>query len=280
MKKGQKYNSPDDGKIYQQTPAFSKPTQFKPKGWTDTVLGYLNEAKQLAMCLIRNQRAMKRSYTWAVHINLNVELSPRAVTEMWKDACRTLRRKGIVALWVREPNRRNKVHYHLLVKNLVGKRELEKAIEDAMPDRPRVQWRKRVEPIRNEWFYCHYIAKAKVSGHIRGREVKDLYAKKRLLFKTNLKLKKYGVIGNFWERPKRKLWDEIRETEKRIGEGLEKPNVKRLAKYVYEEFLGPTPNLSLKDFERAFGYWPDSEGVQNWIDSLLAGKWAENCSDA
>ena len=38
------YSSADDGKNYQTNPVYSKPSQFKPKGWTDTALGYIREA--------------------------------------------------------------------------------------------------------------------------------------------------------------------------------------------------------------------------------------------
>lgn len=266
------YSSKDDGKIYQQIPPFSKATSFKLKSWTDTVEGYINEAKQLTLCILRNRHAMKRSYTWAVHINVNVVQTPKQITDLWTKACRNLRRKGIVALWIREPNKANKVHYHLVVKNNIGKKELEQAIEEAMPSRATVRWRKRVEPIKNEWYYCHYITKAKVSGYINGLRIADLYMRKRRLFKANQELKKYGVIGDFWERSKKRLWQEIKDKEKRIGEGLENPNVKRLAKHVHDMFGGDVP---LKDIERSFGYWSEEAYVQDWIDRLLAGEWSE-----
>jgi hypothetical protein len=268
MVKFQNYGSAADNKIYQSRPLYSQPSRFKPKGWTSTTLGYLNESKKLTMCLLRNRSVMDRPYTWAVHVNLNVELPTKAVTSTWLSACRKLRRRGIVCLWVREPNKSNKVHYHLIIKNAIGKKELEQAIEDAMPNRSEVKWRKRVEPIKSEWHYAHYLTKAKISGFLDGRKVDDLYGRKRLLFKANLNLKKYGVIGDFWERPKKRLWDEIRDKERRIAEGLERPNVRRLANHVYE-MLGAT--VALTRIERSFGLRADSNGVQDWIESLFAG---------
>jgi hypothetical protein len=212
---------------------------------------------------------MSHDYAWAVHINLNVELSPQTMTKLWAATCRTLRRNGIVAFWVREPNKSSKVHYHLIVKNAIPKHELEGAIEKAMPQRSQVKWRKRVERIKNEWFYAHYITKAKLPGYIKKRKVEDRYARKRLLFQPHLKLKKHGSIGDFWERPKKTLWTEIREREKRIADGLEKPNVKRLARYIFEEWLGPSPGLTLKQVERSFGYWADTEETQRWIADVF-----------
>jgi hypothetical protein len=40
------YSSADDGKIFQTNPVFHKPSQFKPKGWTETTSGYIREANQ------------------------------------------------------------------------------------------------------------------------------------------------------------------------------------------------------------------------------------------
>ena len=73
-------------------------------------------------------------------------------------------------------------------------------------------------------------------------------------------------------KSKKKLWDEIKAIEKRIGEGLEQPNVKRLCQHVYDFLGGYVP---LKKIERSYGFSSDSDAVQNWIDSLLTGEWAE-----
>jgi len=53
-------SSADDGKSYQTNPIYSKPSLYKPKGWTDTTLGYMTEAKQWSMCVLRNRKLMKR----------------------------------------------------------------------------------------------------------------------------------------------------------------------------------------------------------------------------
>lgn len=119
---------------------------------------------------------------------------------------------------------------------------------------------------------AHYVVKAKVKGRTRsGKLVEDLYGPKRLLFKPNLSIRKVGTIGDFWERSKGKLWQEIRDIEKKIGEGLEKPHVRRLATHVYE-LLGQT--ISLNTLERSFGHSADTPPVERWIDQLLADEWA------
>jgi hypothetical protein len=269
------YDSADDGKIFQTNPVYSKPSQYQPKGWTESVLAYIREATQWAMCVLRNRSLMKRSYTWAVHINLNEEIPPDQISPMWKKVARKLEDRGIVCLWVREPNRLNKLHYHIIVKNQIHKADLKRVIEEAMPPRSVVKWRKWIEPIINEWRLCHYVFKAKIKGrNKKGVLVEDLYRDKRLLFKANLRFRKVGVIGDFWEqgKSKKKLWDEIKAIEKRIGEGLEKPNVKRLAEYVHDLIDGYVP---LKDIERSFGFDADGPAVQEWIERLLATEWAD-----
>jgi hypothetical protein len=86
------------------------------------------------------------------------------------------------------------------------------------------------------------------------------------LFKSNLSVKKYGVIGQFGERPKKKLWSEIREREQRIAEGLESPNVRESARHVYA-MLGET--VPLKRIERSFALRAQTTGGQEWIASLF-----------
>ena len=267
------YSSNQQPKIYQTDPVYSKLSQFKPKGWTDSTLGYINEAKQWAMCILKNRQMMKRPYTWAVHINLNEELPPKDIGPMWDKAKRKLKERGIVCLWLREPNSLNKVHYHIIVKNHISEKELKKAIDEAMPSRKLVKWRKRVEPIINEWRLAHYVVKAKVKGRTKkGKLVNDLYRHKRLLFKPNLPFRKVGTIGDFWEqgKSKTKIWDDIKATEKRIAEGLEDPDVERLAEYVHDWIGGYYP---LAQVRRSFGYWADTPAIRDWINSLIATDW-------
>lgn len=265
-----KYSSSDDDeKLFQKKPLFRKASQYRPKSWTDTVEGYLNEAKRLTSCILSNQRLMGRRYSWAVHINISDELSPDRHTRLWATACLKLRRRGATALWVREPNKANRVHYHLIIKSTISKKALEQAIEESMPDRNLVRWRKRVEPIKNHWHLAHYITKAKVGKTIDGKVVQDVYGKKRLLFKANLNMKKYGIIGQFWEPgvSKKKLWQQVIDRERRISEGLEDVRIQRLARHVHWMLDG---YWSLKHIERSFGYWHDEPVVQEWANRLMA----------
>lgn len=65
---------------------------------------------------------------------------------------------------------------------------------------------------------------------------------------------------------KEAIWNDIKAKEKRIAEGLEQPNVKRLAQHAYE-FVGGA--VSLRKIERSFGYYWDSPSTQNWIEQVF-----------
>src|SRR5690606_22295191 len=115
-RKDHMYSSAATDEIFQKNPPFSKPSQFIAKGWTDSIEGYVNEAKKLATCIINNRRA-GRQYPWFLTIYIRAMLSPNQITAQWTKVCRNLRSHGIVAIWVREPTKAGKVHYHLLVCN-------------------------------------------------------------------------------------------------------------------------------------------------------------------
>lgn len=152
-----KYSSADEVKIYQSRPKQKTPSTFRAKGWTESVDGYIREAKKLTMCLIRNRQFMDHPYPWAVHLNINVVLTPAEIRSVWSKSCRNFKKHNLDLMWVREANRFNKVHYHMIVKNDISRGELERIIEVSMPSRSVLRWRKKIETIDNEWRYCHYI---------------------------------------------------------------------------------------------------------------------------
>ena len=147
--------------IFQDEPLDYKPSHFKLKGWTETIVGFIHEASKLSQCIVKNNRLMKRNYTWAVSNNIEQELSPHDIKEVWKKVCRKLKAKGVVALWVREPSRHNRCNYHLLVKSQITNFALAKAIEESMPTRSELPWHKQVEPVKSQWYWPRYICKAK-----------------------------------------------------------------------------------------------------------------------
>jgi len=261
------YDSEEVPKICQEAPLVFKNQSFKLKSWTETVTGYLNEADKLSRCILNNHALMGRGYTWEVTINVEVELPPEQIKSVCDKVCRKLRERGVVALWVREPSRTNRCNYHLIVKNEIPQAELARAIEESMPDRSELAYHKHIRPIVSQFHYARYITKAKTRGYINNREVADKYKRKRLLFRPHLKLRKYGTIGDFWEKPKKEIWQDIIEIEKRIAEGLAKPNIKKLAHHVHEMFGQCVP---LSTVERSYGYMADEPNIRDWADRLFA----------
>lgn len=244
------YDSRKPAKLFQEDPVLYKKQSFKLKGWTETIVGYKNEADKLSRCILRNGVLMKRSYTWELTINVEAELMPKEITDLWTKVCRKLKKHGVVALWVREPSPSNHCNYHLIVSSNQTQIELEQAVEASMPDRSAVKWHKHIKAIDDQYGYSRYMTKAKIKGYVNGKLVDDLYQNKRLMFRPHLKLRKVGTVGKFWLKSKAKLWQDIRDVEQKISDGLEKPNVRRLAKYLHELVDGYVP---LKQIERNFG---------------------------
>lgn len=262
------YCSIPDDKIYQKKPLWSKPSVHKLKSWTDTIEGYLYEAKKLTTCLLHNRKLAKQPYTWFVTIYVDFVMPPKQVTDWWKKAVRNLQRKGVVALWVREPTSTNKVHYHILLRSRHSKNDLTEIIEASLPSRKLGRWHKNIKQIdKSDYRLLHYISKAKTAGKTKsGKFVTDLNRKKRLLFKSGLGIRKHGAIGAFWVKSKEAIWNDVKAKEKRIAEGLAQENVKRLAEHAYEFVCGAVP---LRRIERNFGYHWDSPNIQNWIKQVF-----------
>jgi hypothetical protein len=248
--------------IFQIKPTFSKPTKFKQKCWTDTIIGYQHEAKKLTKCILNNRKLLGRPYSWFVTIYVWPVMPPAEAAALWTKTCRSLRNQGIVALWVREPTRKNKIHYHLIVSSRQSREELVEAIETAMPSRKKTGWHKNIEPVDDDPTLAYYITKAKMRGKVRGKVVPDKYASKRLLFKTGTKLHKHRTIGDFWLKPTKEIWQEVRDTEKRIAEGLSDYRVRRLARRVHEMIGGC---VEFKQIERNFGYFANTPAIQDQI---------------
>lgn len=271
------YSSDLKYKIWQDNPVYRRPSQYKPKGWTDSIEGYIHEARKLTTLILRNRKLAGEPYTWFGTIVVEAVLPPKDVAALWTRAARSMREAGIVALWVREPSKQNKVHYHLLLRSRHTEAKLRDIVKAAMPQKQvgqkRAGWHMNLKPVTDdEWWLAHYITKAKIAGRLNGRPVSDLYAKKRLLFVSGLPFNKVGEIGAFWVKPKTKMWDDVKATEKKIAEGLEMPNVGRLAEYVHEFLGGYVP---LEKIRRSFGSQADGVAVNTWIEGLLAGEWAE-----
>lgn len=262
------YSSIPDDRIFQQKPLWTQSSTFKLKSWTETVAGYLNEAQKLTTCLIRNRELARNPYTWFLTIYVDVIMQPKAINDWWKKAVRNLKRKGVVAIWIREPTRTNKVHYHLLLRSTHSKDDLEQIIEESLPSRTLGRWHKNLKPVKKrDGRLLRYITKAKTAGKTKsGIYVADLYRRKRLLFKSGLGIRKVGTIGKFWFKSREAIWNDVKAKEKRIAEGLAQENIKRLAQFAYELVDGYVP---LQQIERNFGYCWDSPSTQRWIEQIF-----------
>lgn len=275
------YGSSSAEEIFQRHPLLSKPSQFRPKSWTETIEGYLHEAKKLSVCILKNRKLLGRPYSWFVTLYVWDVMTPKEAAALWSKASRNMRRHGITALWIREPTKKNKIHYHMLVSSQQSEKDLAEVIEASMPSRKVVGWHKSIDAINERWWWlAFYITKARVKGEYQGRLVPDKYLTKRLLFKPHTKLRKHGTIGPFWLKTIKAIWQEVKDQERKIAEGLADHRVRRLAKHVHELIGGYYP---LKTIQRSFGLHSQSPAVQDWIAALerqRGDQWAEFLSPA
>lgn len=251
--------------IYQPDPLEYRASSHKLKGWTETVEGYCNEAKKLVACALINRQLRGSPYTYAASINVEDYLDPAQHKALWTRAVRKLGAAPVVALWVREPSRSNRVNYHLVVANVMPPEQLTQALEDAMPDRGQVRWHKHVRPIDRENCWLRYIVKAKVSGEVNGRRVHDIYGDKRLLFVPKVGLNKYGTIGPFWAKPKASIWRGVQDRQARIAEALSSGGARRLVGHL-RDMLGI--DITTDRIRDSVATWAESPVFQDWIADL------------
>jgi hypothetical protein len=248
----------DHPRLYQEQPPQFKRSMFPQKGWTGTVTGYLHEASDLTHCILENAKLLARPYSAFVTVNIEEELSVSQHRAIWKSACRKLREAGVVALWVREVNRKNLLHYHLLVKSNTAFATIASALEAGIS----VRFHHKPEPVKSRRNYAHYVTKAKISEVVNGNLCLDLYAKKRLLFAAGCGLDKHGTIGKFWERPRAALLKPRIEKNKRISAGMKVDGVRDLVEYIFEN-LGVSKSMAL-----TFAYFADSKKTGELIEDL------------
>ena len=204
--------------IYQTDPELG---YKRSSGWR-TYNGYLRSAKQVAYCLIQNNKLTP--YRHEATISFIDTMTPAEHGVTWKMFSKNMRRRGVSMFWVREPTKSNTIHYHMIIVTPDCIRAAEDAIRAACPKLYRERLRLHIEAIQSVPGWSRYIVKAKTAGYSPGGTyTTDKWAGKRLLFNSNLKLDKIGSIGPFWSRPQRAIWSECIKQEKRIA--LYKPDV-------------------------------------------------------
>lgn len=260
--------------IYQLDPLrFDLDRVHKPRGFTRSVEAYVNAASREVRLLCENQKLLVEQtgcgYTLAATINVHDFLSPKEVAATWKQTTRKLAKNGLVAYYVREPSKSNRVHYHLVISSIQDEREARGIIAEAKPKG--LTWHCQVEPLRPQrtWLTVfRYILKAKVAGDVirNGKSVwvPDIYKNDRLLFVPRLPFNKIGVIGTFCVVQKSKIWETVRSTEKAIADGLKKEGVKELCQWLHDVYF--RGQQSMTSIERSIGLHADHEYVQQWIE--------------
>jgi len=224
-------------RIFNPEPFFKKrPSPFRDTGWVTTD-GFWGEADQLARCVLLNRSYMLaggRDYTSMIALNIELELLPAEVSELWGKITKNLRRHNFVGLWVREPSPvTNHVNYHILSKSDDADACLRKSIPAGVPHHLHVKPFDR----RLAWYGVRYVVKAKTPKYFNGLLVsRDRWMAKRSFFIEKAGIAKYGTVGDFWEKGKTKvsLWGEIKATEKRISNGMTLPGAEEQVDYLNE----------------------------------------------
>jgi hypothetical protein len=240
-----------------------RPLHYTEDGWY-TLDGYLYEADKLSRCVQwARRRYFTSEFTYFISINFTDDLTADEMKAVWSSACRYLKDKGVVALYVCEISRRsNHFNYHLLVRsptpNLTA---LLKFATKTVATNIKVE---KYNPGEGR-FTARYMTKAKTPKYKNGEIVsRDRWARKRVLLRQELKMRKYGFIGQFWPVGMNKdtVWKEIVAHEKKINIGLHQPGAEEYAVELHELIGG---YFSLKKVRRSVGFFGVPAG---WVPKL------------
>jgi hypothetical protein len=224
----------------------------------------LYEADKLARCVQWARRKYFTSeFTYFVSINFTDDLTAAEMKVLWSKVCRYLSNKGVVALYVCEVSRRsNHFNFHLLVRSQTpGLAELVKTAAKTVNTNIKVE---PYDPGRGR-YAVRYMVKAKTPRYKHGEIVsRDRWARKRVLLRQELKMRKYGTIGRFWPQGMNKegIWKEIVAHERKINDGLQQPGAEEYAREMYELTQG---FFSLNRVRRSVGFFGVPDG---WVPKL------------
>lgn len=240
-----------------------RPLHYTEDGWY-TLDGYLYESDKLARCVQwARRRYFKSEFTFFASINIMQDLTAAEMKELWSKVCRYLKGKNVVALYVCEVSRRsNRFNYHMLLRSQTPNlSELVKFAAGIVKTNIKVE---KYDPGEGR-FTLRYMAKAKTAKYKDGEIVsRDRWARKRVLLRQELKMRKYGFIGQFWPvgMNKEAVWKEIIAHEKKISEGLQQPGAEEYALELHELIGGYFP---LNRVRRSVGYFGVPAG---WVPKL------------
>jgi hypothetical protein len=240
-----------------------RPLGYTEDGWY-TLDGYLYESDKLARCVQwARRRYFTSEFTYFASINFTQDMTASEMKVAWSKACHYLSGKKVVALYVCEVSRRsNRFNYHLLLRSQTP--DLMTLLKFTTGN---VKTNIKVEPYNpGEGRYTvRYMVKAKTPKYKNGELVsRDRWARKRVLLRQELKMRKYGFIGQFWPVGMNKdaVWKEIIAHEKKISEGLQQPGAEEYALELHELIGGYYP---LNRVRRSVGFF----GVPaDWVPKL------------
>jgi hypothetical protein len=254
-------------KLYQIRPVRRhRPPGYTEDGW-HSLDGYQYEADKLARCVMwARRRYFQTEFTFFASVNITEDVTAAEMKVLWSKVARYLKNNGVVAFYTCEASRRsNRFNFHLLLRSETANlKELLKTATKNVSTNIQVR---RYDPGMGR-FTVRYMTKAKTSKYKNGVLVsRDRWARKRVLFRQELKIRKYGWIGDFLPPGKNKdgLWDEIIAHERRISEGLQEPGAEDYAAELHE-LVGGT--VSLDHIRRSVGYFGVPPG---WTPKLDEG---------
>jgi len=222
------------------------------------------EADKLSRCVQwARRRYFTSEFTFFASINFIEDMTAAEMKAVWSKACRYLTGKNVVALYTCEVSRRsNRFNYHLLLRSPTP--DLTELLKFATVG---VKTNIKVEPYNpgEGRFTVRYMTKAKTAKYKNGEIVsRDRWARKRVLLRQELKMRKYGTIGRFWPQGmnKESIWKEIVAHEKKISDGLQQPGAEEYALELHELIGGYFP---LNRVRRSVGFFGVPAG---WLPQL------------
>lgn len=222
------------------------------------------EADKLSRCVQwARRRYFMSEFTFFASINFTQDMTAAEMKVVWSKACRYLTSKNVIALYVCEVSRRsNHFNYHMLLRSHTP--NLTELLKFATSN---VKTNIKVEPYNpgEGRFTVRYMVKAKTPKYKNGEIVsRDRWARKRVLLRQELKMRKYGFIGQFWPLGMNKdaVWKEIVAHEKKINDGLQQPGAEEYALELHELIGGYFP---LNRVRRSVGFFGVPAG---WVPRL------------
>jgi hypothetical protein len=257
------YSSNPEEILYQIRPKKRNRSQTYTESQWHTKDGAIYEANRLSQCVAWARRYyFEEEFTYFVSVNITQYLSPDQLKELWKKVRRSLSNNGVIALWVLEISRRtNHFNYHFLLRS---KHDNLKDILKFAFKTVKTNIKVEVYNPREGHLVVRYMTKAKTAKYLDGMLISlDRWATKRVLFRRDLGLNKFGSLGDFWPVGKNRdsIWAEIIEHQRRIREGLLAPGAEDYAEEIHKLIGGYYPFAKVR---RCVGYFGVPSG---WVPS-------------